>query len=46
MSDIIKKIGKITKFETQTYMGKSRIVDIEKSAKQDANESDRKEPQK
>ncbi len=32
MSDIIKKIGKITKYETQTYMGKARIFDIGKSS--------------
>jgi PAS domain S-box-containing protein len=35
MSDIIKKIGKITKYETQTYMGKARIIDLDKSAKAD-----------
>jgi PAS domain S-box-containing protein len=32
MTDIIKKIGKITKYETQTYMGKAKILDLDKSA--------------
>ena len=32
MSDIIKKIGKITRYETQNYIGKTRIIDINKSS--------------
>lgn len=39
MGDIIKKIGKITKYETQTYMGKAKIIDIDKSAKRDSDDS-------
>lgn len=32
MSEIIKKIGRITRFETQSYVGASTIVDIDSSS--------------
>jgi PAS domain S-box-containing protein len=31
MAEIVKKIGKITKFETKTYVGTQRIVDLDKA---------------
>jgi len=32
MAGIVKKIGKITRYETTTYVGTKRIVDLEKSS--------------
>jgi PAS domain S-box-containing protein len=31
MAEIVKKIGKITRFETKSYVGASRIVDLDKA---------------
>ncbi|HZY04879.1 MAG TPA: PAS domain S-box protein [Anaeromyxobacteraceae bacterium] len=31
MAEIVRKIGRITRYETTTYMGKVRIVDIDKA---------------
>lgn len=31
MADIVRKIGRITRFETKAYVGQSRIVDLERS---------------
>ncbi|MCB9667222.1 MAG: PAS domain S-box protein [Myxococcales bacterium] len=31
VADIVKKIGKITKYETKSYVGSQRILDLEKS---------------
>lgn len=31
MAEIVRKIGKITRYETKAYVGKVRIVDLEKS---------------
>lgn len=35
MAEIVKKIGKITRFETQAYVGPLKIVDLEKAAPHD-----------
>lgn len=32
MAEIVKKIGKITKYETKAYVGTSKIVDLDKAA--------------
>jgi len=32
MADLVRKIGRITKYETKSYVGEARIVDLEKSS--------------
>jgi signal transduction histidine kinase len=32
MANIVKKIGKITRYETMSYVGKTRIVDLDRSS--------------
>ena len=32
MADIVRKIGRITRYETKQYIGASRILDLEKSS--------------
>ncbi len=32
MADIVRKIGKITRYETKSYLGRQRIADIERSS--------------
>ena len=32
MADIVRKIGRITLYETQSYVGEMRILDLNKSA--------------
>ena len=32
MAEIVRKIGKITKYETKSYVGRARILDLERSA--------------
>ena len=32
MAEIVRKIGKITKYETKSYVGKQKILDLDKSA--------------
>ena len=36
MADIVRKIGRITRYETKTYVGESRILDLDKSARPDS----------
>src|SRR5262249_37935759 len=31
MAEIVRKIGRITKYETKTYVGSTKIVDLEKA---------------
>ncbi|MBX7193071.1 MAG: PAS domain S-box protein [Sandaracinaceae bacterium] len=38
MADIVRKIGKITRYETKSYVGTQKILDLDRSA---AEESDR-----
>ena len=33
MASIVKKIGKITRYETTPYVGKTRIVDLDRASK-------------
>ena len=32
MANLVRKIGKITRYETTAYIGKTRIVDLDKSS--------------
>jgi PAS domain S-box-containing protein len=34
MAEIVRKIGKITKYETKTYVGAAKIVDIDKASEE------------
>ena len=35
MADIVRKIGRITKYETKTYVGSTRIVDLDASVSEE-----------
>jgi PAS domain S-box-containing protein len=35
MAEIVRKIGKITRFETQAYVGSAKILDLDKAASRD-----------
>ena len=35
MAEIVRKIGRITRYETKEYLGSTRMLDLEKSAKED-----------
>ncbi len=39
MADIVKKIGKMTKYETKSYVGEQRILDLDKSVEGSVTES-------
>jgi hypothetical protein len=41
MAEIVRKIGKITKYETKSYVGRARILDLDR-ATSDAPSSVRK----
>ena len=34
MAEIVRKIGKITKYETKTYVGKQKILDLDKASEE------------
>jgi hypothetical protein len=36
MAEIVRKIGKITKYETKSYVGGQKILDLEKAAEDEA----------
>jgi PAS domain S-box-containing protein len=36
MADIVRKIGKITRYETKSYVGAAKIIDLERSSEDDA----------
>src|SRR5262249_18113426 len=38
MAEIVRKIGKITKYETKSYVGRARILDLDKSAEDEKAE--------
>lgn len=40
MADIVRKIGKMTKYETKNYVGSQRILDLEKSTEAVEGEAD------
>ena len=35
MAEIVRKIGKITKYETKSYVGRARILDLDKASDAD-----------
>ncbi|HVY47553.1 MAG TPA: PAS domain S-box protein, partial [Minicystis sp.] len=35
MADIVRKIGKITRYETKSYVGAAKIIDLDRSSEQD-----------
>ncbi len=38
MADIVRKIGTITKYETKTYVGEARILDLDRSSGQESEQ--------
>jgi signal transduction histidine kinase len=38
MAEIVRKIGQITKYETKSYVGRARILDLDRSAPQHGGE--------
>jgi PAS domain S-box-containing protein len=40
MAEIVRKIGKITKYETKSYVGGAKILDLEKASEVDASGKD------
>ena len=41
MAEIVRKIGKITKYETKSYVGGAKILDLEKASEETDTESSR-----
>jgi PAS domain S-box-containing protein len=37
MADIVRKIGKITRYETKSYVGEAKILDLDRSSQTDPN---------
>ena len=37
MAEIVRKIGKITKYETKSYVGGAKILDLEKASEEPAS---------
>ena len=45
MADIVRRIGKITRYETKAYVGEAKIIDIDRSAPtDDGTTTDRRMP--
>ena len=44
MAEIVRKIGKITKYETKTYVGGAKILDLER-ASESSEDSEDSEPE-
>jgi PAS domain S-box-containing protein len=40
MAEIVRKIGKITKYETKSYVGRARILDLDRSAPSSARQEE------
>ncbi len=40
MAEIVRKIGKITKYETKTYVGKQKILDLDRASEDGSEVSD------
>ena len=40
MAEIVRKIGRITKYETKSYVGRARILDLDRSAPSSAPHPD------
>jgi len=41
MAEIVRKIGKITKYETKSYVGKQKILDLDKSSEESTKAPER-----
>ena len=37
MAEIVRKVGKITKYETKNYVGGAKILDLEKASDAEAS---------
>jgi hypothetical protein len=35
MAEIVRKIGKITKYETKPYVGQTKILDLDKTSEEE-----------
>jgi PAS domain S-box-containing protein len=44
MAEIVRKIGKITKYETKSYVGRARILDLDKAAGDEAKSERKSDP--
>ena len=44
MAEIVRKIGKITKYETKSYVGRARILDLDKAAADEAKSERKSDP--
>jgi hypothetical protein len=42
MAEIVRKIGKITKYETKPYVGSTKIVDLDRSVESDDDPNQKK----
>ncbi len=40
MAEIVRKVGRITRYETKTYVGSTRIVDLDRSVESDTDKKD------
>jgi hypothetical protein len=39
MAEIVRKIGKITRYETKAYVGAAKIIDLDRSSEEDPNQA-------
>ena len=39
MADIVRKIGKITRYETKSYVGAAKILDLDRSCDDDSKQA-------
>ena len=44
MAEIVRKIGKITKYETKSYVGKQKILDLDRASEEGAPSAERTSP--
>ena len=35
MADIVRKVGKITRYETKSYVGEANILDLDKASEEE-----------
>jgi len=40
MAEIVRKIGKITKYETKPYVGQAKILDLDKTSEEEPKEGE------
>ena len=44
MAEIVRKIGKLTRYETKSYVGEQRILDLDRASGESGDADDRSEP--